>query len=150
MNNRFTFLLICPFEFITPGQALSLVFSTGRMLTCPCDVATPSPWPFQFFFSYMHILYIHYILLSCRDKEHTGYKDVAMLDAAFATEMALTILYDFCTCNWQFRAYPNSPPQEVSSLEPQAHQLSSYSDSKMSCTGLDICCQSNFHFRDPM
>lgn len=115
------------------------------MLTCPCDIATLSPWSFQFFFPCMHILYIHYILLSSRDKGHSSYKDVAMLDAAFATEMALTILYDFCTCNCQFRAYPNSPlRQEVSSLGTQAHLLSSYSDSKMSYPGLDIsACQTS-------
>lgn len=37
------FLLISPSEFITPGQAFFLAFSTGRMLTRLCDVAMLSP-----------------------------------------------------------------------------------------------------------
>lgn len=40
----------------------------------------------------MHIFYIQYILLSCRDKGGTGYWDVAMPDVTIATEMGFTFL----------------------------------------------------------
>lgn len=39
--------------------------------------------------------------------------------------------------------------QEASNLGTQAHQLYSYSDSKMTYTGFVICWQPNFYFRDP-
>lgn len=95
----------------------------------------------------MHILCIQYLLLSCRDKGGTGYQDVAMPDVAIATEMGLAMTSAVITASSEHILIHHS--QEVSSLGTQAHQLSSYSDSKMPYTGLVICCQSNFHFRDP-
>lgn len=77
---------ICFFEFITLGHSLYLTFSPERMITCSYEAATLPRWSFCTL--HMHILNIHYILLSCRDKGGTGY-----YNAAIVTEVSLIILW---------------------------------------------------------